>query len=103
MQTIPLQAVPNQILTIVLASQLTQLSIYTMSDGNLYMDVLVNNVAIITGVLCKNNNKIVRDVYLGFSGDFVFEDTQGTTDPSYTGLGARYQLVYMTAADLATS
>jgi hypothetical protein len=27
---------------------------------------------------------------------------QGTTDPVWTGLGSRYQLVYLTAADLTT-
>ena len=101
MQYIPLKAVPNQTLTVMLAAQLTQLSLYTMPDGNLYMDVAVNNVAIITGVLCENNNRIVRGVYLGFIGDFAFIDTQGSNDPVYNGLGARYQLAYLSASDVA--
>ena len=92
---------PNQTLTAMLAAQLTQLNIYTLLDGNLYMDVAVNKIAIITGVLCRNNNRIVRGAYLGFTGDFVFVDTQGSNNPVYSGLGARYQLAYLSASDVA--
>ena len=56
---------------------------------------------IIAGVLCQNLNRIVRSLYLGFVGDFMFNDNQGDTDPVYTGFGGRYQLVYFAPADLA--
>jgi hypothetical protein len=36
----------------------------------------------------------VRDEYLGFIGDLAFFDTQGMTDPDWTGLGSRYILGY---------
>jgi len=101
MQTISIQPVPNQTLTILLAKQLVKLNIYTMVDGTLYMDVYVNHVAIITGVICQNLNRIVRDAYLGFIGDLAFSDTLGTDDPVYAGLGTRYQLFYLSAADVA--
>lgn len=101
MQTIPLQAVPNQTLTILLSSQLVKLNIYTTIDGLMYMDVYVNGATIITGVICQNLNRIVRDAYLGFSGDLAFNDTFGSSDPVYTGLGAQYQLIYITAAEVA--
>ena len=101
MQTIQVEAVPNQTVTVLLAGQLTQLNIYTMSDGLLYMDVLLNNVVIVSGVLCLNNNLIVRSISSGFLGDFIFTDTQGNTDPYYTGLGTRFQLLYLTASEVA--
>ena len=101
MQILPLQALPNQTLTILLAKQLVKLSIYTMVDGNMYMDVFVNHVAIITGVICQNQNRIVRDAYLGFIGDLAFNDTLGSDDPVYSGLGTRYQLFYLSASDVA--
>jgi hypothetical protein len=101
MQILPLQALPNQMLTILLAKQLVKLSIYTMVDGNMYMDVFVNHVAIITGVICQNQNRIVRDAYLGFIGDLAFNDTLGSDDPVYSGLGTRYQLFYLSASDVA--
>lgn len=112
MMTIPLQAVPNQTLTVQLAGQDTQLNIYQKSAtgvlgyrenpiGHLYMDVLVNNAYVISGVLCLNRSLIVRSTYLGFLGDFAWDDTQGLTDPVYTGVGARYQLNYLEPADTA--
>jgi len=45
---------------------------------------------------------LVNDVYLGFSGDLEFVDTQGTDDPTFDGLGTRYQLVYLEPSDLTS-
>ena len=100
MLTIPLNAVPSQRLSIVLASQPCQLSLYTLIDGVIYMDVVLNGTPIANCVPCFNNNKIVRAAYTGFIGDFIITDTQGSDDPTYDGLGARYQLIYLEAADL---
>ena len=66
----------------------------------MFCDLLVNDTLIIGGVICENANVIVRDAYLGFVGDIAFFDTQGTSDPSYTGLGSRWILVYLAPADL---
>lgn len=97
---VPLNPIPNQTLSTTLGVQQTQINLYQKSTG-LFMDVLLNNSAVIRGVICQNLNRIIRDAYLGYSGDFVFLDNQGTNDPFYTGLGSRYQLFYLTAADLA--
>ena len=99
MQIIPLQAIPNQTLTTQLANQSVSLNIYQMAYG-LFVDVYVNDVLIIAGVIAENLNRIVRSLYLGFVGDLAFIDTQGTTDPIYTGLGDRYQLAYLEESDL---
>ncbi len=101
MQTIPISAVPSQKFNITLASQPCQISIYTLYTG-LFMDVLLNNVPVCNGVLCQNNNRIVRASYSGFIGDLIFNDTLGTSDPVYMGLGTQYQLIYLEASDLAT-
>ena len=101
MQTLQVEAVPNQTVSLLLSGQLTQLNIYTTSDGLLYMDVLLNNVAVVTSVLCLNNNLIVRNVSSGFLGDFIFTDTQGNLDPNYTELGTRFVLLYLTATEVA--
>ena len=97
-QLVPLQPVPSQELTVALGDQNCQLTV-TQRNTGLYMDVEVNNTLIIGGVICENLNRIVRSLYLGFSGDFVFYDTQGSDDPEYTGLGSRYLLVYLSAAE----
>lgn len=103
---IPTQAVPAQnILTTLDDGQLILLKVYTRRYG-MFIDVSVNGVLEIGAVICENLNRIIRNKYLndavGFSGDFVFYDTQGNTDPVYTGLGTRYQLLYLTEADLAS-
>lgn len=98
---IALQAVPSQQLQIVLGGQNVQIAVYTRSTG-LYVDVNVNNVDISSGVIAQNLNPLVPTAYLGFAGNLLFVDTLGTTDPVYTGLGARYQLLYLTAADYAS-
>lgn len=103
---IPIQAVPSQTLTVLLSNQSCQLNIYQTNYG-LFMDVYVNNGLIIGGVICENLNRIVRDAYLGFIGDFTFYDTQppadfpGGEDPYYTGLGSRFELVYLDASDVS--
>lgn len=100
MLTIGAQAVPNQQLQCQLGTQPVTLNI-TQYQYGLFMDVLVNGTAIISGVICENLNRIVRDAYLGFSGDLLWYDTQGTSDPVYTGIGSRYQLIYLTPDELA--
>jgi len=99
MQIVPLQAVPNQTLTIRLGNQVCQLNVY-QKGANLYLDLLVNNALIIGGVICENLNRIVRSLYLGFSGDLAFIDNQGSDDPVYTGLGGRFSLAYVLPSEL---
>lgn len=99
MLLIPLDAVPSQTVDIVLNNQVCTISVYQKSTG-LFLDLSVNNALIIGGVLCENANRIVRSAYLGFIGDLAFLDTQGSTDPVYTGFGSRYELLYLEPADL---
>jgi hypothetical protein len=102
---IPLQAIPSQQLLTTLAGLTVQLNIYQLRYG-LFMDVIVEGTLEIGGVICQNLNRIIRNSYLnaetGFVGDFMFNDTQGSSDPVYTGLGTQYQLLYVSEADLAT-
>ena len=99
MLIVPLQSVPNQTLDTTLGTQLCQLDVYQTGFG-LFMNVYVSDVLILAGVLCENLNLVVRSLYLGFSGDFVFFDTQGTDDPFYTGLGTRFLLAWLAPSDL---
>ena len=100
MMLIPVQAVPNQTFQVALAQQTMQLSIY-QTDYGLFMDVISNGTTIATGVLCENQNLIVRESYSGFIGDFEFYDSSGQgVDPVYIGLGAQFILIYLEASDL---
>jgi hypothetical protein len=107
MQIIPVTDVFSQALTVQLGGQNTQINLYQKNNEHLYCDVYVNNAPIITGVICRNLNRIVRDTYLGFVGDLMWYDTQGSLavpstgiDPSSPGLGTRYLFCYLSASDL---
>lgn len=104
MLVIPLKPVPAQRLAVLLAAQSCTMHIYQRSTG-LYIDVLVDDALVIGGVLCRNLCVVVRSLYLGFIGDVAFVDTQpdkinGPMDPEYTGLGARYQLIWLAPSEL---
>ena len=102
MQIIPLQAVPNQTLTVLLANQNCRINVYQKFFG-LFVDLSISSTLILSGVIAQQANLLVRYPYLGFVGDLAFFDTQGSSDPIYTGLGSRFQLVYLEAADLVTN
>ena len=83
----------SQILNVVLNQQLVRLDVYQRSTG-LYMNVWLNDVQVVAGAICQNLNPVVHAEYLGLGGDFVFVDTQGSSDPAYEGLGGRYVLTF---------
>ncbi|CAM2143826.1 conserved protein of unknown function [Pararobbsia alpina] len=99
MLTIPLTATASQRFNTLLGNQNCRLKIYQKTTG-LYADLYVNDAPIVQGAVCRDRVRIVRRAYLGFVGDLVFFDTQGTSDPTSDALGARYQLVYLDATDL---
>ncbi len=99
MQIIPLAAVPTQTVSVVLAGQSCQINLRTRTTG-LFLDLYVGGTLLIGGVLCLNANRIVRSAYLGFTGDLSFFDMQGDEDPTYDGVGTRFLLMYVEAADL---
>ena len=107
MQIVPLQAVPNQTLNIQLDGQPCVINVYT--DGvAIYVDLYVNAVLIIGGVLGRQAVRIVQDAYFGFQGDLLFIDTTpsltfGPADPIYPGLGTQFLLLYLFPDELTTT
>lgn len=99
MQNIPIQPVPAQSFTIVLDGQVCQINIYQKTFG-LFVDLYVNNFPIVVGAIAENIVRMVRSLYLGFAGDIAFIDIQGTSDPTFDGLGSRYFLIYLEVSDL---
>lgn len=101
MQIIPIQPIPSQQLQVVLGNQNCQLAIYQKPQG-LFVDLTVNGVLISSAVIAQNLNPLVPFTYSAFQGNLYFNDTQGSTDPTCTGLGSRYQLAYFSAAEYAS-
>lgn len=100
MLIIPLQPLPNQTVTVTLDNQVTQINVYQTFEA-LFMDVYLENTLIIGGVICENQNRIIRSAYLGYSGDFAWIDTQGSLDPNYSGIATRFFLSYLTEDELS--
>ena len=95
MQILPLSAVPSQTFSVLLHYQTCLINLYQKSTG-LYFDLFINNSPVIQSMLCLNEVGLVRESYLGFVGQLVFVDMQGSSDPTYDGLGSRYLLTYWT-------
>lgn len=103
MLQMPLAAVPSQTLNVVLAGQNCQIAMYQKTTG-VYMDLTVNGTSVTRAVRCIEGARLLLDrEYLGFIGDFSVIDTRGNSDPDFTGLGSRWQLLYIEASDLAAA
>jgi hypothetical protein len=99
MKLVPLIAVPSQTLSVVLGNQNAQIAV-RQNGPNMYFDLSVDGSPIVVTRICRDRQRLLLDAkYRGFIGDFAFFDTQGTTQPFYTGLGARYLLVYLEAGE----
>lgn len=101
MIVIPLQAIPAQTFNVTLNGQACTIALY-QKGGYFFMDLAVNGAPVRQSRMLLNSVWFVRYAYLGFIGDLVMFDTQGTNEsPTYDGLGARYQLYYLTPAEIA--
>ena len=104
MMFVPLAAVPSQTLSTLLGGQNAQITVFTLTTG-LYFSLVFNDQPIVTTRICRNFALLINQNYSAFQGDFCFVDTQpsipGGSDPIYTGLGARWQLLYLAPSDFA--
>lgn len=103
MNIVPLQAIPSQQVACLLGGQQCQIAVYQKDQG-VFFDLAVNGVDFTTATIARNAVWLDPHAsYDGLIGNFVFIDTQGLDDPNYSGLGARFQLVYLDAAEYAAS
>lgn len=101
MIAIPLQPIPAQAFNVTLSNQPCRIALYQKGDY-FYLDLTVNGTVAVQARMVLNSVWIVRYAYLGLVGDLVMFDTMGTADsPTYDGLGARYQLYYLTPEEIA--
>ena len=98
MQTVPLQPVASQVSKVVLGGQNCQIGVYQKPQG-IFVDVSSDGVSIAVATIARDIDPVISRVYTGFIGNLLFIDTQGNSDPSYTGLGSRFSLVYLTAEE----
>lgn len=115
MNTIPLTAVPSQLVSAAPAGQSVSISIYQLGFppmAELYCDIVANGIPIVNCRKCRAYSGSTSEAapfllldarYWGFQGDFLFIDTQGGEDPQYSGLGKRWQLIYYDESDLVSA
>lgn len=97
---IPLAVVPSQTAAVVLSGQNCQIELRLLGDS-LYFSLSVDNVPLLVNHVARNRTRmLLAQGYERFSGDFVFVDTQGDTDPEYAGLDSRYFLLYLAEGEL---
>ena len=99
MLKIPLSPVPAQSLKIKLGGQNCQIRVY-FRFGNTYMDLTAGGVVVVTGAICRDRQNIIQIAQNAFQGALLFVDMLGTSDPLYSGFGARWRLFYKAADEL---
>jgi hypothetical protein len=97
---VPLLALPDQRIQMILGGQDVTLRVYTR-DGHLYTDLDVSDTAVWRGFISRNCVPCKLYTHLSFFGQLVFVDMQGTQDPEWQGLGGRWLLVYLTDAEVS--
>ncbi len=91
---IPLPQAANVSLATVLDNNVeTQINL-TTTDHGLYIDVTYDGVPVINARLCQDRTDLNPAKYLGMPQNLFFADTQGTSNPQYTGFGSRWLLCY---------
>ncbi len=95
MLRIPLIPTPSQSLTVNLGGQKCEIKIDQKYDNHVFLSMRVNDVDVVTSGICRDRVSLVRHDYLPFIGTLAFVDTQGASDPVYTGFGSRFQLAYI--------
>jgi hypothetical protein len=66
-----------------------------------FVDISVEDVDVVVSVIARDAVPLMCREYVGFVGNILFIDTQGSDDPSYEGMGSRFTLNYLTAAENA--
>jgi len=90
---IPLNAYPNQDLTVMLGNQKCHMVIKQKSTG-MYMDITVDDIVLVVGQLVVNRVPTLFSDYRGFRGVLVFRDSRGNNNPDYREFNDRYTLNY---------
>ena len=83
--SVPLEAVPNQIVSTTINGQTWFITVETRLD-HLYISFRTNGVDVCFNRVCENLNWVYDN--------FLFADLEGTTDPQWQGLSTRYLLLW---------
>lgn len=100
MQTIPIQSVPNQSLSVTIDRQRWTLTIKA-AVSSMVVDLSLNDQAVIRGLRIMPNQPLIPYPYLATVGNFLML-TADDQIPWWERFGIDQTLVYATAAEIAT-
>ena len=99
-QTIPLDAIPNQSLSIRLEDRRYVITVRDIGDM-MAVTVERDDVVLISGVRACAGSPLIPYPYLtGDAGNFAFTNTVAGNAPRWEDFGAACFLVYLTAAEI---
>lgn len=98
MVKIPLKSIPSQKLRVVLDGQNCTISVY-YRFGNTYLDLIVGDVVVEQGAICRNRASIIKIANNTFKGTLHFLDMLGDNDPYYADFGDRYRLFFVSETE----
>jgi hypothetical protein len=95
-KSIPLSATPSQSFVTQLAPDRAARITLRWLGEHLYFSL----DGVVTNRVCRDRQRLLVDAqYHEFGGEFMFVDTQGASDPVWSGLGSRYLLVYLNVGE----
>ena len=100
MLNIPIQAVPNQTLTVLLDGNSYKIGIKSIGDELMSIDIEKNNITLIQGQRMVPSFFLIPYGYLGQDGNFSLITEEGDY-PFYEKFGVSQSLIYLSPADIA--
>jgi hypothetical protein len=85
--------VPAQKLAAHLAGKAVAVTLFQKATG-LFANISMAGLPVVSGVLCRDAVPLINGAYHGFPGDLALIDTEGASDPDFTGLGSRFKLLW---------
>ena len=101
MQIIPILAIPNQQLSIVLNQVRYDITLKFI-DTIMVADIDRDEVRLISGVRCLAQTTLLPYHYLSANGNFIFLSDEDSTDdiPDWQRFGVTQQLFYLSPSDI---
>lgn len=97
MQIVPLQAIPNQSITLQIDNNFYELTIKT-TRGITAVSITINNIVVVSSARAVAGEFIIQSKYLQ-NGNFAFY-TPNNYLPDYTLFGTTQQLLYYSPSEL---
>lgn len=96
---LPVRPEPNQRFSIVLNDQNCTVELFQRYD-RLYLNLYVDDTAVVSGVVCLNQQNLIIPTTTKFIGYLYFADTLGNSAPQWEELGTRYELIYASPEEM---